>query len=222
MGGAEGAARDPAIPAFVEERRQARIAELRAEILERLPPKGPLVVEFGCGHGHWLNAYAEAHPGHYCLGLDLISLRVRKSLAKRDKRGLGNLHFLKAEAMEFLAAWPRERSIDAVFMLFPDPWPKKRHHKNRMIQPAFLDAVAERTASGGRFHFRTDDADYFAWTEEHFAAHPSWHIDPSLPWPWETPTLFQNFMESWSSLIATRSPHPEEKGDLGGDSGEQA
>jgi tRNA (guanine-N7-)-methyltransferase len=216
------------IPVFVAERRQARVLALRDRLESLLPTSGSVVVEFGCGHGHWLTAYAEAHPHVCCVGLDLLSARVRKAEAKGAKRDLPRLRFLKAEATEFLEAWPTNRRIDAVFMLFPDPWPKKRHHKNRMVQAAFLDRLAAVVRGGGRFHFRTDDAAYFEWTEALLAEHPAWALDGDLPWPWETPTLFQNFMASWSSLIAVRgeaagerSEEPQHEGELGGEGGEK-
>lgn len=194
------------VPAFVRAKRQGRVDELRRELVSLLGSAQDCVLEFGCGHGHWLTAYAEAHPGQQCFGIDLISARVRKSHAKRERFGLRNVHFLKAEATELLEAWPEDRPVGAVFMLFPDPWPKKRHHKNRMIQTPFLDQVAGRMPAGARFHFRTDDAGYFEWTREHFESHPAWRIDEAADWPWETPTYFQQLMESWSSLIAVREP----------------
>lgn len=193
------------IPDWVLENRRKRIESIRAAVVEAISARsGSVLVEFGCGHGHWLTDYAVAHPNTICLGLDILSARVRKANAKRDRRGLAHLRFLKAEASEFLEAWPPEYRMDAVFMLFPDPWPKKRHHKNRMIQTAFLDQVANRMPSGGRFHFRTDDESYFQWAREHFEMHPEWSVSSDLPWPWEAPTYFQSMMKSWSSLIAVR------------------
>ena len=193
-----------AVPAFVLKKKSARLATIRETLDPVLVNPSPVLVEFGCGHGHWLTDYAAAHPGELCLGLDLISARVRKANAKRARHELAHLLFLKAEANEFLSVWPEDRLIHSVFMLFPDPWPKKRHHKNRMIQTAFLDRLVAITPLGARFHFRTDDRDYFEWATEHFAAHPGWAIDATLPWPWERPTIFQMKMEDWSSLIAVR------------------
>lgn len=184
--------------------KERRIASLRLALSESFPPQTPITVEFGCGHGHWLTAYAEAHPEKACLGVDLVTQRIRKAQAKRDKRNLAHLHFLKAEAGELLAAWPADRPPAEVFMLFPDPWPKARHHKHRMIQPALLDRLAELMPRGARFHFRTDHTDYFEWTREHFSLHPGWRIDPEALWPWETESYFQKLMDSWQSLVAER------------------
>lgn len=193
-----------AIPAFVLEKKNARLAAIRERLDPILTNSSSVLVEFGCGHGHWLTDYASAHPDELCLGLDLISARVRKSNAKRARHELDHLLFLKAEANEFLSVWPDARPIHQAFMLFPDPWPKKRHHKNRMIQTAFLDRLVALMPPGARFHFRTDDLEYFEWATEHFEVHLGWQIDPTLPWPWERPTIFQMKMKDWRSLIAVR------------------
>lgn len=200
------------------ERKSDRIGALRAALAQDFAPGEAITLEFGCGHGHWLSAYAEAHPERACLGLDLIFSRIRKANEKKAKRGLSRLHFYRGEANELLEAWPQDRPISEIFMLFPDPWPKARHHKHRMIQSAFLTTIAAKVSTGTRFHFRTDHEDYFAWTREHFIAHPCWEIDEEAPWPWETPTVFQKLMNSWQSLIATRNdaalPHPSKERDL--------
>jgi tRNA (guanine-N7-)-methyltransferase len=206
------------------ERQRERISALRHALESDFAAGDPVILEFGCGHGHWLTSYAEADPTRACLGIDLISDRVRKANAKRTKRRLGKLHFYKAEAGEILQAWPVDRPIAAIFMLFPDPWPKARHHKHRMIQHAFLTEIATRVPAGTRFHFRTDHEDYFAWAMEHFAEHPGWQLIPDAPWPWETPTVFQKLMDSWQSLIAERTdaplPHPGDQGHLDGQTNE--
>lgn len=202
------------IPLHIRIRQKERCEALGKSLRSVLPAEGPIALEFGCGHGHWLTGYASAHPERFCLGVDLLSARVRKATTKRDKRSLGNLAFLKADARELLAVWPAERPLAEVFMLFPDPWPKKRHHKNRMIQERFLDRLADLMPAGARFHFRTDHRGYFLWTRDHFQAHPQWRLSEH-PWPWESGSYFQDLMESWHSLIAERaSPHPENEGKL--------
>ncbi len=200
------------IPLEVAARRDARMRDLGESLCQALPPDGAITLEFGCGHGHWLTGYAEAHPDRFCLGIDLLSARVRKAEAKRVRRALTNLLFLKADARELLAVWPTDRSIAEVFMLFPDPWPKKRHYKNRMVQSDFLSRLAAHMGSGARFHFRTDHDGYLAWSRDLVKEHPDWELTTDR-WPWEAPTFFQAMMDSWDSLIASRvSPHPEDEG----------
>ena len=186
------------------EKQRIRKEELRAECEDVLEGVNRILFEAGCGHGHWLTDYAEDTPGQFCIGIDLISLRIRKGLAKRDKRGLKNLHFIKAELGEFLEVLPERVRFDMTVLLFPDPWPKAKHHRRRMVQPDFLSEVAKRTDRGGTFCFRSDDRPYFDWTVEHLQDHPDWEIDPDTQWPYERETYFQSLMDEYFSVIARR------------------
>lgn len=169
------------------------------------PEECRLTLEVGCGHGHYLAAYSEAHPEELCVGIDLITKRVAKGDKKKTSRGLERLVFVKAEALEFLDALPPHVSLDRTFVLFPDPWPKKRHWKKRLIQRPFLEKVAARTAPGGLLLLRTDHTGYFAWMEEEVAGCPLWKRDSAVPWPFEAPSFFQNLMSSWQSMVAVRA-----------------
>jgi tRNA (guanine-N7-)-methyltransferase len=167
--------------------------------------KASFTLELGCGHGHFLTAYARAFPEEFCVGVDLITKRVEKANTKALKHGLNNLHFVKAEAYEFLNSLPDGLKLNRIFMLFPDPWPKKRHHKNRMVQSSFMSILAERCLPGAEFAFRTDHAGYFEWTQECLDSHPEWRIAPEIPWRFEEASYFQNLMSSWQSLVAVRN-----------------
>lgn len=186
------------------EKQRIRKEELRAECEEVLQGVDRILFEAGCGHGHWLTDYAEDTPDQFCIGIDLISFRIRKGLAKRDKRGLKNLHFIKAELGEFLEVLPERVRFDMTVLLFPDPWPKAKHHRRRMVQPDFLSEVAKRTDQGGTFCFRSDDRPYFDWTVEHLQDHPDWEIDPDAKWRYERETYFQSLMDEYFSVIARR------------------
>jgi tRNA (guanine-N7-)-methyltransferase len=182
----------------------ARKAELVKVCRADLAGVDRMLFEAGCGHGHWLTDYAEANPGTICAGIDLISWRVRKGDEKKAKRGLQNLHFYKAELSEFLGALPAAIRFDRTVLLFPDPWPKAKHHRRRMVQQSFLDEVARRTDQGGEFCFRSDDRPYFDWTLEHLSEHPEWEIDESAQWPYESETYFQSLMDEYYSVVAKR------------------
>ena len=186
------------------EKQAARKAELVKTCSADLAGVDRILFEAGCGHGHWLTDYAEANPGMICAGIDLISWRVRKGNEKKVKRGLQNLHFYKAELSEFLGALPAAIRFDRTVLLFPDPWPKAKHHRRRMVQPSFLDEVARRTDRGGEFCFRSDDRPYFDWTVEHLSEHPEWEIDESAQWPYESETYFQSLMDQYHSVVAKR------------------
>lgn len=200
-----------------QERRRQRVQSLAEQLREQWPDPGGLVLELGCGHGHYLTAFAQAHPEQACLGVDVSSRRIRLAGQKAAKRNLDQLLFLKADATECLEALPPWLRLRQVFMLFPDPWPKKRHRKKRMLQAALLDLLAARSVAGGTFHFRTDHQDNFAFALEQLASHPAWEIADTLPWPFEAPSWFQDLLPDYSSLSARRL-EPEEAG--GGASGD--
>ncbi|HBR94597.1 MAG TPA: tRNA (guanosine(46)-N7)-methyltransferase TrmB [Opitutae bacterium] len=182
----------------------ARKAELVETCRKDLAGCDRILFEAGCGHGHWLSDYAEANPDVICVGIDLITWRIRKGNDKKAKRGIQNLHFYKAELSEFLESLPDSIRFERTVLLFPDPWPKAKHHRRRMVQPAFLDEVARRTDVGGEFCFRSDDRPYFDWAVEHLEAHSDWSIDASAAWPYESETYFQSLMDEYFSVVAKR------------------
>jgi len=168
---------------------------------EGLPEDG-VTLELGCGHGHWLTAYAEEKPRRLCVGADLITKRIERANRKKEKRNLPRLHFLKAEAMELIKGMATGETLNETILLFPDPWPKKRHHKRRLVTGEFLDMLAERTVIGGKLYFRTDHEEYFAWTMEKVSKHASWRLLPEEKWPFEHETYFQNILPKHQSITA--------------------
>ena len=189
---------------WADARRQANVERLRATLASALAGRTGLTFELGCGHGHWLAAYAAAHPDAFCVGIDLITHRVERSVRKQTLGKLDNVLFLKAEATEFLDALPATVALRKIFILYPDPWPKKKHHKNRFINAENLARLAAHAAPGARLHFRTDNADYFAWTGEHLAAHPGWRVEPAAAWPFEQKTFFEERMKERRDMFADR------------------
>ncbi len=177
-----------------------RIA-LRDRLHTLLPANARFVWELGCGHGHFLTAYAEAHPERLCVGIDLVGERVDRANRKRDRAKLANLHFIQAEARLFLEELPASTRFEDVFVLFPDPWPKLRHRKHRIMQPDFLAAVARRAGPATRLCFRTDFAPYFEDARATVSAHADWQL-VEAPWPFEHETVFQSRAPSFQSLIA--------------------
>jgi tRNA (guanine-N7-)-methyltransferase len=115
--------------------------------------------------------------------------------------------FVQAEASDLLTALPPDVALADVFILFPDPWPKRRHHKNRVLQPAFLASLAAKAEESARLYFRTDYAPYLAAAKATVAAHSDWKLDDSAPWPFELETVFQSRAHSYDSLIASRKVH---------------
>jgi tRNA (guanine-N7-)-methyltransferase len=181
-------------------RRELLAGTCRALFLQH----NPEVLEIGCGHGHFLAAYAAAHPTQCCAGIDLITKRLQKSDRKREKRDLNNLHFLKAEGREFIDALDPTIRLNRIFILFPDPWPKKRHHKRRLIQEDFLSALGAHTSLGANIYFRTDFQPYYEWTSEKIECSPNWALDEKGCWPFEEESYFEQILGEHQSLIARR------------------
>ena len=187
---------------------QKRVAErkrqLKAILEEKVTGKTEIVFEAGCGHGHWLADYAMAHPDKFCLGIDIINERVERANRKKDKAGLGNLQFVRGEAYETLELLAPDVKFDSIFLLFLDPWPKKRHWKNRLFSQRFLEEAAKRSSEGTRLYFRTDHPGYFEWAEEVAAGQTVWYLDTITAWPFERETVFQAKADSYQSMILVK------------------
>jgi tRNA (guanine-N7-)-methyltransferase len=186
--------------ALVGDRRDA----LRHLLGEVIPPGSRFVWEIGSGHGHFLTAYAKAHPERLCMGIDIASDRIARAERKRERAGLANLHFIRADAEDFLASMPGDARFASIFILFPDPWPKRRHHKNRVVRPDFLSAAAARSEKGAGLYFRTDHEPYFREVEAMLGAHPGWSEPAPSAWPFEEATVFQKRAQGHFSLEAVR------------------
>jgi tRNA (guanine-N7-)-methyltransferase len=199
---------NPARTAKFIAHRDERRSALQSQLATLLADRPQLTLEIGSGHGHFLTAYAAAHPAEFCVGIDIIGERVERAVRKRDRARLQNLVFIAAEAEEFVAALPSGTPLEHVFILFPDPWPKRRHHKKRILQPAFLAMLAARAAPGARLYFRTDAMDYFAAAQHVVREHPNWQ--PSCAaWPFDHQTVFQSRATAFGSLVAERRSSPD-------------
>lgn len=183
---------------------QARRLQHAADLDAFVSAAQPLVLEIGCGHGHFLTAYAAAHPQEWCVGADLISYRIERANRKKRLAHLENVLFLKAEAFELLEALGARR-VEKLFILFADPWPKRRHHNRRLLRTQLLDEAAKHTNPGALLCFRTDDADFFKAAHACVEAHPLWGLSEE-PWPFEASTFFQEMHPVYQSLIARRLP----------------
>lgn len=193
-------------PVYAEviSKRRSALSDICEDLFES---DSKIVWEVGCGHGHFLTAFAEAHRDQLCIGIDIVLDRIDRAERKRKRAQLANLRFLRADARDFLAALPAGMRFAAIYMLFPDPWPKRRHHKHRLLDPGFLDAVAQRAGQGARFYFRTDYKPYFAEAAATFASHPDWDTCPNVAWPFEIPTIFQQKAAHYQSLVSERNRH---------------
>jgi tRNA (guanine-N7-)-methyltransferase len=133
-------------------------AELEPSSLFFERPRG-IWLEIGFGGGEHLAAQAERHPDIGFLGCEVFENGVAKLLGEIDRRGLTNVRIYPNDARRLLAALP-PRSVGRTFILFPDPWPKARHHKRRLLQPATVALIADRLRFGGVLHAATDHPGY--------------------------------------------------------------
>ena len=122
--------------------------------------RAPVVLEIGFGMGETTATIAQANPGTDFLGIEVHGPGVGALLAKLDALGLGNVRVVRHDAVEVVADMIPMGALAGVHVFFPDPWPKKRHHKRRLLQPAFVHALAQRLAPGGYLHAATDWEDY--------------------------------------------------------------
>jgi len=116
----------------------------------------PIVLEIGFGNGESLARMAATEPQRNFLGLEVHRPGVGHLLLEIERLGLTNLRVLRQDAVALLREGLAPASLTAVHLYFPDPWPKKRHHKRRIVQPAFVALAARALASGGLFHAATD------------------------------------------------------------------
>jgi tRNA (guanine-N7-)-methyltransferase len=119
-----------------------------------------LVAELGFGRGEFLMHLAREAPDRAHVGVEISSKRVLRVARRLARTELGNVRLVDAAAEGALRELFRPGSLEAVWINFSDPWPKKRHQRRRLVQPELVAAIADRLAPGGTLHVATDDADY--------------------------------------------------------------
>ena len=118
------------------------------------------ILEIGFGMGETTSAIAAAHPEKNFLGIEVHTPGVGSLLKQIAAAGLGNLRLVQHDAVEVLRDMIAPDSLDGIHIFFPDPWPKKRHHKRRLVQTDFVALLAGRLKPGGYLHLATDWRDY--------------------------------------------------------------
>ena len=181
--------------------RQGRTTPAQGRALEQLYPKygiafsdqkvasarnAPLVIEIGSGMGETTVEIAKGHPETDFIAIEVHGPGVGSLLNRIESQGLKNLRVIRHDALEVLERMVGDGTLAALHLFFPDPWPKKRHHKRRLVQPAFASLVARKLRGGGIVHAATDWPDYaeqiaavfsadssFAGSESGFASRPA-------------------------------------------------
>ncbi len=132
-------------------------------------PTLPLEIEIGSGKGTFLVQEAGARPGANFLGIEWAKEFFAYAADRIRRQQLPNVRLLHADAVEFLRWRVPDASLAAIHLYFSDPWPKARHHKNRVVQDGFLEDAWRTLVPGGELHIVTDHEDYWGWMEAHFA-----------------------------------------------------
>ncbi len=160
-------------------RREGRLTPAQRQALEDLWPRygvdvgegaldldalfgrvAPRVLEIGFGNGENLLHMAAIHPENDFLGIEVHRPGVGHLLQRLDEQSFTNVRVICHDAVEVLQRHLADAAFDKVLLFFPDPWPKKRHHKRRIVQPAFIELLKRKLKSGGVFHVATDWEDY--------------------------------------------------------------
>jgi tRNA (guanine-N7-)-methyltransferase len=142
----------------------------RIDLAGMFPQAQPLEVELGCGDGSFLVNYTMLHPERNFIGVERLLGRIRKVDRKGRRAGLTNLRGVRIESAYFLEYLLPPHSAVALHVYFPDPWPKRRHWKNRLINERFPEIARHALAPAGKVYLRTDDKPYFEQMVGVFAA----------------------------------------------------
>lgn len=197
-----------AYPGFFGRRKGHRLRSRPAHLMESLlpqlsldldrpAPEGPaslfpvpvdeVRLEIGFGGGEHLVAEAVRHPRTGFLGCEPFVNGMAKALSAIDAQGLRNIRLHPGDALE-VVGWLPDASLSGIDMLYPDPWPKRRHWKRRFVTDATLALIARALRPGGSFRLGTDCAGYAAWMLLHFLRSPAfaWTADRADDWrqPW--------------------------------------
>lgn len=172
------------------------IAGLLPQFALTIPPSGRLDpgalfgaaqratwLEIGFGGGEHLAVQAELHPEAGLIGCEVFENGIVKLLAQIERRHIDNIRIFADDARLLIAALP-PASIDRVFILFPDPWPKARHHKRRIVSRETLDVLAEIMTDRAELRLATDQSDYLSWILERVTEHPAFEWLARRPGDW--------------------------------------
>lgn len=158
--------------------------------------ENPVQLEYCSGNGAWIAAKAAAFPEINWVAVEKKFSRARKIWAKIKNLGLKNLFVVSGEAQRFSHHYLPENTLDHIFINFPDPWPKARHHKNRLIQDPFIEEMLRILKKEGTLTFVTDDRDYSDWTIEILQNHGRFQpLQANAPYVTEYPDYGTSYFE---------------------------
>lgn len=137
--------------------------------------RAPLEVDLGCGDGSFLAALAAQKPQHNFLGIEQMPGRIRASCRRIDRLKITNARIIRAEITATARDLLPPQSVDRFHLMFPDPWPKRRHHRRRVFTRELLESLDRALKPGGVLHIATDQRDYFEQMEQALNARQLFH-----------------------------------------------
>jgi tRNA (guanine-N7-)-methyltransferase len=143
---------------------------VRLSLAQLFPKTQPLAVELGCGDASFLAEYARRNPDQNFIGVERLLGRIQKLDRKGRRAGLTNLRGVRIESAYFMQYLLPPHAASALHIYFPDPWPKKKHRRHRLIHEGFPALAGVALVPGGVVYLRTDDPDYFGQMTEVFGA----------------------------------------------------
>jgi tRNA (guanine-N7-)-methyltransferase len=150
------------------------------------PSASRFALEIGYGGGEHLARQALLHPDTGYIGAEVFSGGIAKLVQAIEAEGIGNVQLFTDDALKLLVKLP-DASLDEAYLLYPDPWPKTRHHKRRFISPVTLAEIARVLKPGAPFRFATDIEDYANWGLAHVLHEPRFRFDAGVPNSWHLP-----------------------------------
>ncbi|MCS6761225.1 MAG: tRNA (guanosine(46)-N7)-methyltransferase TrmB [Candidatus Devosia symbiotica] len=150
------------------------------------PKAKKIIVEIGYGGGEHLALEAANHPTTGYIGCEVFTGGIGKMVKMIAADGLENIRLFTDDALKLLIALP-DTSLDEVYLLYPDPWLKTRHHKRRFVSPTTLAELARVIRPSGTFHFASDIEDYANWTLTHIVRLAAFSFAPDAPGSWHQP-----------------------------------
>jgi tRNA (guanine-N7-)-methyltransferase len=166
----------------------------------------PIWLEIGFGGGEHLAAQAARHPETGFIGVEVFDNGIAKLVAAIARQRLDNVRIFADDARLLIERLP-PRSLARVFILFPDPWPKRRHWKRRIVAPALLDRLAAIMAEGAELRLATDDPDYLAWILQYLTGHLDFQWLARRPADWrERPCDWPATRYEEKAIAAGRAP----------------
>ena len=185
-----GRRKGPKLSAHQADLRRTLLSELAFDPAKSAADQFPdtvreLWLEVGFGAGEHLFQLASGNPDIGLIGAEPYEMGVAKLLTKLEESPLNNVRLYEGDGRDIIENLP-DQGLDRFFLLFPDPWPKTRHHKRRFLQMEMLDLLARKLRPGGELRFATDDKSYLPYALERLMAHPAFDWLATGPSDWKS------------------------------------